>query len=108
MSIRVVSKRAGGVKAKANETIVYIGRPSVLGNPYPMNSENERNTVIEKYRKWLGGQYNSGTGAVRKELEALAKRVRNGENIALECWCAPCKCHGDVIVKAIEYINNLK
>ncbi|WP_363320175.1 DUF4326 domain-containing protein [Ferrovum sp.] len=31
--------------------------------------------------------------------------VRAGQSVALNCWCAPLPCHGDVIVEAVK--NNL-
>lgn len=105
MGIRVVSKRAGGVKPVAGETVVYIGRPSVLGNPFPMQFESQRASVVAAYRKWLQARY-SDDASVFAELHQLADRVKAGESIALQCWCAPCACHGDVIIDAINWINS--
>lgn len=87
-------------------TVEYIGRPRTLGNPYPMQdaTAKERKWVIDQYRAWLREQWTAG-GAVRAALEVLAERVRDGECIALECYCAPKACHGDVIKEAIEGIN---
>lgn len=104
MGIRVVSKRAGGVKPVEGETVVYIGRPSVLGNPFPMQLESQRAYVVACYRRWLMARYQNDA-AVFAELHQLADRVKQGENLALQCWCAPCACHGDVIKAAIEWIN---
>ncbi len=77
--------------------IVYIGRGSVFGNPFVMKnkSDEERTRVIEEYRHWLWVQIQQG--AITKEmlLELDEKR--------LACYCAPKPCHGDVIVKAIEW-----
>lgn len=105
MTVRVVSKRAGGTKPVAGEVVINIARPSILGNPFFMKDESQRSTVVEKYRIWLGRQWENNTAAW-KEVEALAARAKNGENLALQCWCAPCLCHGDVLAKAINWINN--
>ena len=105
MPIRVVSKRSGGTKPVSGETVVYIGRPSILGNPFPMHNESQRAGVVTLYREWLQKRYNDDA-SVFTELHQLADRVKDGESIALQCWCAPCACHGDVIVEAIEWINN--
>lgn len=80
--------------------IVYIGRGSVWGNPFPMkhNNQAERDRVVDKYRLWLWGQIKSG--AITKEmlLELDGKR--------LACYCSPKRCHGDVLVAAIEWAKN--
>lgn len=104
MNVRVVSKRRGGTTAHANEVVVNIARPSVLGNPFFMRDESQREDVINKYREWLRYQFGKRTPA-RAAVEALAARVKAGEHIALQCWCAPCACHGDVIIEAIKGIN---
>lgn len=80
----------------------YIGRPSPLGNPYPMRSESDRETVIARYRQWLWGQLKADTPAAR-EIDRLARLHKAGSAIALACWCAPRACHGDVVAKAIRW-----
>jgi hypothetical protein len=44
-------------------------------------------------------------GAVYDALVALAEKAKH-EDIALQCWCSPLPCHGDVIAEAIAGINN--
>lgn len=104
-NVRVVSKRANGTRPKAGESVVDISRTSMLGNPFPMANESERAEVIAKYHKYLGHQWNHQTD-VWKAVKALAERAANGEHLALQCWCAPLPCHGDVLVQAIEWIND--
>ena len=38
---------------------IYIGRPSVLGNPFKIGADGNRHEVIEKYRKYLNEQNSS-------------------------------------------------
>lgn len=104
MNVRVVSKRAGGDKPVAGEVVVNIARPSILGNPFHMAHEGQRKQVIDQYREWLRDQFKRRT-PVRAEVERIAARVKAGEHIALQCWCAPCACHGDVIIEAITGVN---
>jgi hypothetical protein len=104
MPVRVVSKRAGGTKPVAGEVVINIARPSILGNPFHMAHESQRDTVIQQYHNWLGSHYHADD-AVWAEVKQLAARVKAGESLALQCWCAPCACHGDVLVKAINWIN---
>lgn len=102
--IRVVNKRYKYVAAD-NEVLVYVGRPSALGNPFPMHNESERDHVIAQYRRWLDAQRRTN-GAAWREVERLAQQAASGKSLALQCYCAPRKCHADVIKSAIEYINN--
>jgi len=74
---------------------VYIGRGSVWGNPYPMQSEADRANVIELYRKHLHKQIHEGTVTIPMLLELDGKR--------LGCFCKPKPCHGDVIVRAVAW-----
>ena len=94
--VKVVNRR-GGVAPVG--TVVYIGRPSILGNPFSVDAHGRAGAVAQ-YHAWLRAQWRAG-GPVRAALEALAARVRAGEQISLECWCAPLACHGDVIRKAV-------
>lgn len=96
--IKVVNKRT---HTPSNDD-VHIGRPSVLGNPFPMSNESERLEVVEKYREWLRTQYRSSNPA-KFELLRLAKLSKT-QDINLVCYCAPKACHGDVVKYAIECI----
>lgn len=44
------------VNVKKDTYDIFIGRPSIFGNPFKMNNELERIEVIDKYRKWLNGE----------------------------------------------------
>ena len=78
---------------------VYVGRPTVLGNPYTLK-EYHRTDAIARYRLWLRQQWRRG-GAVRQELERLAAKYRRDGQLTLLCWCAPLPCHADVIREAV-------
>lgn len=78
--------------------IVYIGRGSVWGNPYPMKDpkdKDERIYVIEAYRQWLWNQIRLRRVTKEMLLELDGKR--------LACYCSPQACHGDILVKAISW-----
>jgi hypothetical protein len=94
--IRVLNKKHGATDEYIGRE--YIGRPSPLGNPFPLRRESERDEVIDKYAKWLNQKLTEKTNnAQKKEIVRLYKKlVANGE-LNLVCWCAPKKCHGDVI-----------
>jgi len=65
---------------------VYIGRPSLWGNPFVIGPDGDRDDVIRKYKEYL----KANPGLVEKAKETLRGKV-------LGCWCAPEACHGDVL-----------
>lgn len=64
---------------------VYIGRPSIWGNPYRIGRDGTRAEVIAKYREWIAQQ---------PEILDLLPTLRGKR---LGCFCHPKKCHGDVL-----------
>ena len=93
----IVVVRKGNRTLPARFKRVYIGRPSVLGNPYFMHSEEEREHVIESFRQYIEGNANAMT-----EIKYLRALHQAGVDLALECFCAPKACHGDVIKELLE------
>lgn len=66
---------------------VYIGRPSIWGNPFAIGRDGTRAEVIAKYETWLAQQ---------PRLMVQLDRLRGRH---LVCWCAPLPCHGDVLLR---------
>ena len=77
---------------------VYIGRPSVFGNPFRGGRDGTRDEVIEKYRVWLLRRLKTDA-KFRAQVDALKGK-------ALGCWCAPARCHGDVLVEYLEHTSD--
>lgn len=80
------------VHCKREKYDVYIGRGrgSIWGNPFVIGKDGTRDEVIEKYRQYILG---------KPELLAQLETLR-GKTLA--CWCAPQRCHGDVLVELLE------
>lgn len=83
------------VHCKRSQYDVYIGRPSIWGNPYshkPGTLAKYRvatvREAISAYRDWITGN---------PDLIARARRELRGK--VLGCWCAPGPCHGEVLVE---------
>jgi hypothetical protein len=76
---------------------VYIGRGSVWGNPFAINDAagDTRDVVIEKYRAHLFNLVKNG--------EVTLEQLRELDGKTLGCFCKPKPCHGDIIVKAVEW-----
>lgn len=67
---------------------VYIGRPSKWGNPFVIGKHGSRDAVIGKFEeKFLADP----------EKVEMAKRELRGKSLV--CFCAPHRCHGDVLLQ---------
>ncbi len=86
---------------------VYIGRPSLRGNPFRIGTHGTRTEVIAQYRVWLWQQIQQQT-AVFLELQRLALQSQHNDLVLL-CWCKQADrsvpCHGDVIQAAIDCLK---
>ena len=87
---------------------VYIGRGSIWGNPYshlPSGTKAQFlvgsvDEAIEAYKKHLWAQIKDGSITIEHLLQLDGK--------VLGCFCKPKPCHGDVIVKAVEWAKEVK
>ena len=95
--IFVVNKRT----FRPRNNSFYIGRPNVLGNPFFMKKEEDRNEVCEKYKIWLYDQMLHNV-QVYNMINRMVYFLNKKEHIYLVCWCAPKRCHGDIIKEFIE------
>lgn len=89
-SITIVNKHHG----KSGE---YIGRGSPLGNPFVIGKDGSREQVIAKYRVWLNEQIMRKNPVVLDELNRLGNKAIDENGLALQCFCYPKPCHGEVI-----------
>lgn len=88
------------VHCKRESFDVYVGRPTKWGNPFKLErgaTDAERERVLELYRAWL-------YAPERAVLRTLARRELRGK--VLSCWCAPKRCHGDVLAFVAESEND--
>lgn len=85
------------------DNAVYIGRAnrklglvgSRFANPFPITEQDDRDAVVAKYGQWLWAQLKSGTITEQHLLELEGKD--------LVCYCAPKRCHGDVLKNAVAW-----
>lgn len=82
------------VNIKRETYDVFIGRPSIFGNPYIIDRDGTREEVIELYRKYF-------LVRVARD-EQFRGRVLILKGKRLGCYCEPLPCHGDVIVEYLE------
>lgn len=68
---------------------VFIGRPSLWGNPFEIGKDGTRKEVVQKYRIWIQTQPELLT-----QIETLRGKI-------LGCWCCPLECHGEVLLEIL-------
>lgn len=67
---------------------VYVGRPSKFGNPFPMKTEADRDSVCDKFEQYI---------LKKPELIKLAKNQLKGKDLI--CYCSPKRCHADTLLR---------
>jgi len=81
---------------------IYCGRGSVLGNPFEMKDEADRNKVCEQYAQYFHQKVEiEKDETMLKELREIYKQALNGD-VNLGCYCAPKRCHCETIKDFIE------
>jgi Domain of unknown function (DUF4326) len=80
---KVLNKHQASIPVGA----IYIGRGSQWGNPFRIDRDGDRVTVIAKYERWLADQHH-----LLRALDEL-----RGHDLV--CFCAPRACHGDLLLR---------
>lgn len=80
--------------------VVYVGRPSAFGNPFPVDAHRSRRQAIAEFDAWLAARLQHAT-TQRTRVLHLANELVFGRRIALSCWCAPDPCHATVVRRVV-------
>lgn len=99
--LRVVNIR--NYVPKPNERFIRVDRKSPLGNPFYMRSESMRDEVCEKYKAYFHKKVSKRDPLIMGALQEIIDVLKSGTSVALACWCAPKRCHGEVI---LEYVKS--
>lgn len=90
------------VHCKREQADVYIGRPSIWGNPFSHKPQtlaevkvDTREDAIQMYRIWLQDQIKT------KQISLADLASLSGKTLG--CWCHPKACHGDVLSVAADW-----
>jgi hypothetical protein len=81
---------------------VYVGRPTPLGNPFRLEREDQREEVVRRYATWLEAEFSKGNQEVVQALEELYRRLKSREALTLLCFCAPRRCHAEIIAEHLK------
>ena len=85
------------VNIRTDEYDVQIDRTTRWGNPFPIGKHSRRE-VIELYKQWISKEIQEGR-ITREDLNTL-----RGQRLG--CWCKPLSCHGDVLAKLADSIED--
>ena len=83
-----------------------IDRASVLGNPFPMAVESERDKVCKEYEEYFHNKMKDTNSQFYSKMAEILDVYKQFKQIRLFCWCAPKRCHGETIKKWLE--TNIK
>lgn len=82
------------VHCKKESYDIYIGRPSVWGNPFTHKNGTtaeficaSREEAVAKYKEYL------------LQNEELLSKLSELKGKVLGCWCKPLACHGDILIE---------
>lgn len=94
-------------KHTSTENDIYIGRGSVLGNPFTSIKDkltlaeficDSREESVESFRKYIEEKISSKDKKICYELNRIYKM----DKVNLVCFCKPKSCHGDIIKELID------
>lgn len=74
---------------------VYIGRGSAFGNPFVIGRDGDRDAVCDKYKEMV---------ASNAVLRAKIKSELRGKDLV--CFCAPKRCHGDLLLELANPVED--
>ena len=85
--------RVVNIRTEWQVPYIYVGRPTVWGNPWKAGEDGTREEVIARYRAWIETRQDL-LRWLRRDMERLGVD-------ALGCWCAPKPCHADVLAELL-------
>ena len=103
MPVRIQRKRTKGWEMPKNA--LYVGRPSIFGNPFPVNPYQSAEVAVQRYENWLRGEGDEGRLMAPVRREKILKGLPELASYDyLACWCPlvdkdgiPIPCHIDVL-----------
>jgi hypothetical protein len=89
--------------AHPNNFPIYRG--TILGNPFTHNGKRKslaklsfptRDEAIDAYKDYFEQMYEQNE-AFKNAVDTIYEVYKKGEDVYLQCWCKPLRCHGEVI-----------
>lgn len=81
---------------------IYCGRGTILGNPFEMSNEADRDKVCEKYKEYFYHKVDiEKDEAFLNALRGIFSKASQ-EDVNLGCFCAPKRCHCETIKEFLD------
>lgn len=78
---------------------VKVDRSSILGNPFKIGVDGDRDEVCDKHK--IDFDKNKD-GKLKKELDRLLEIHKKYGKLNIFCWCCPERCHSETIKAFLE------
>lgn len=88
---QVLNKRTASAEQLRNA--VYVGRPTKWGNPFTHQTGSTLAEQRVETRDQAVDEFERNCQHLRED----AKRELRGKDLV--CWCAPARCHADILLK---------
>ena len=79
------------------EDAVRMDRMTRWGNPFKDGTREEN---IAKHMAYLREEWKRDA-VTREMIRGMARKIKNGEDVHVSCWCYPLPCHLDNWEKAV-------
>jgi len=80
---------------------VIVDRRSILGNPFILTNESKRDEVCDDYDMYFCHKIENDK-KFKDELDRIISIYVKYGKLRLFCWCAPKRCHSEIIKRYIE------
>lgn len=102
MKIHIVNRKNAPHDLPPGVEVFRVDRSTPLGNPFEMRGECERESTVAQYRFYFLARVQSKNDRLFNEYLNTLLAAYSKADIALECWCAPKRCHAEVIAKYLH------
>lgn len=89
---------------------IPIYRGTIFGNPFTYNGKKSklatksfktRDEALDAYRLYFKLMYEQDA-EFKLAFDTIYEKYKNGEDLYLQCFCKPLKCHGDILVEELQ------
>lgn len=84
------------IRTYKSKDVLWVGRPSIFGNPFVIGKDGTREEVIEKYKKYI---------TTRPDILKLIPTLKNRK---IGCVCKPLACHADILAELADKEENIE
>jgi len=88
-------------QAAACDLVIYCGRGSALGNPFPLSPGMPRGSTLARYAQWLDDRIAERDARVMDALRHIWESQKHAR-VGLQCFCHPLPCHTNIIIATIH------